>query len=93
MAAPSRATNCFLKRELMIPMAKALDVVNDVAVDARRPPPLVAFLKARLPQFLGPFSQLDGRVLLHERAVGLQRRQLLLHRRGRHAFPHFLHHV
>jgi hypothetical protein len=74
-------------------MTKVVDVVNDVAVDAGRPPPLVALLEGGLPQFLGPFSQLDGRVLLHERAVGLQRRQLLLHRRGRHALPHFLHHV
>jgi len=72
-------------------LAKAVDVIHLHDADCGRPPPLVALLEVRLPQLLGPVRELDPGVLLHERAVRLERRELLLHRHRGHAVPHFLH--
>lgn len=63
----------------------------DSGVACGRLPPLVALLEAGLPQPLRPVRELDPWVLLHERAVRLQRRKLMLHSHRRHAVPHFLH--
>lgn len=72
-------------------LAKAVDVIHLHDADCRRPPSLVALLEARLPQLLGPVRELDPGVLLHERAVRLQRRELLLQIHRGHAVSHLLH--
>jgi len=76
---------------VVILLAKAVDVIHLHDADCGRPPPLVALLEARLPQLIGPVRELDPGVLLHERAVRLERLELLLHRHRGHAVPHFLH--
>lgn len=73
-------------------LSKAVDnVIRLDSVACGRLPPLVALLEAGLPQPLRPVRELDPWVLLHERAVRLQRRKLMLHSHRRHAVPHFLH--
>lgn len=94
LAMATVSTACRRRRQLVVMMLLAKagdDVIHLHGVDCGRPPPLVALLEARLAQLLGPVRELDPGVLLHERAVRLERLELLLHRHRGHAVPHFLH--
>jgi hypothetical protein len=85
-------TACRRRQHLLVVMlAKAVDAIHIHDVDFGRPPTLVPLLEARLAQLLGPVRELDPGIVLHERAVRLERRKLLLHSHRGHDVPHFLH--
>jgi hypothetical protein len=98
MAVISTATSSRRRKLLLLLVVTTMlsnvvdnNVIRLDSVACGRLPPLVALLEAGLPQPLRPVRELDPWVLLHERAVRLQRRKLMLHSHRRHAVPHFLH--